>query len=331
MRAVAILAVLVLARLAFADPEIPQPTGTLAGTVTDLDGAVLRRLRVVAEPQHVTGYTQGTRVTFSDDAGNYTFHGLATGSYVIRASYGYGSCEYVVSVFADATTWRSLIINPDPTRLEIEPAPLIKKQPRWLTWAVDLTTQAAVNASALDRAFVHLDARWDNPHDRGIGDSIVAIDADVGRDASGNVPYALSARLGAETPFEPCKLIESCHSSAAHLAGIVAGVAIDADGPRIPPAWLFPVDAHWYRQFGDDLFIGAVGGVSVRFAGADRPLGWHAGLDLFVTNAFTGVRHLIGPRNWHVGVGVERQGDVTFLGVTIGIRSAGRYDIEFAR
>ncbi len=224
---------------------------------------------------------------------------------------------------AEAALSRAELALIQPTYHYLPPPPPI-------VWQADLTGEAAVASTPGDhpvRGLVGLDARWEGRRNEFIGDPIVAVDADVGVESGVRVPYAVSARIGTEMLWFAGSLVGACGPCSAHRTGILAGVRLDGDGARVPNAWTVPVDAYWYVPWPSDrIHLGAVGGVRVRFAGADRALGWTAGLDLAVPHVLGSVMHPGRWRGFHVGVGVEQVADLTFLGLTVGVASGGRYD-----
>ena len=124
-------------------------------------------------------------------------------------------------------------------------------------------------------------------------------------------------------------MIGECNPCNAHRTGILAGVRVDAASSRVPQTWTIPIDAYWYVPWPSNhgLHLGAVGGVDERFAGADRGLGWNAGLDLAITHAIDSpVVAGFHPHDWHVKLVVDHVADLTFVGVTVGTSTAGRYD-----
>jgi hypothetical protein len=120
-----------------------------------------------------------------------------------------------------------------------------------------------------------------------------------------------------------------CSPCRGHRTGILAGVRLDADSSRVPQAWTIPVDAYWYVPWNDKhLHVGVVGGVRVRFASADRALGWTAGLDVVRAHKLRHGDRPMRPTDWHVELGVERVADLTLVALTVGTASAGRYNAD---
>jgi len=183
--------------------------------------------------------------------------------------------------------------------------PTYAPPPPALEWHADATVEAAADSAPGDHPVLALVGGGVGWHARNRGDfvpePIVALDGQVGIDSSARVPYAASARAGAEVRW--------LH---AHRVGLLAGVRVDADGSRVPRAWTVPIDAYWYVPWlGGGVRAGLVGGVRVQVAGADRPLGWTAGVDVMAGHA-------------HVGLAVERVADLTLLSLTVGRSSRDR-------
>ena len=204
--------------------------------------------------------------------------------------------------------------------------------PPAIVWHADATAEAAV-ANKLPGhpaiGLLDLGLRWEGQHNAYLGDPIVAVDTSVGADSGGRVPYVAEARIGTEMLWFAGSAIGSCERCSGHRTGILTGVRLDGDGSRVPHAWTIPIDAYWYVPLDDHhLHVGAVGGVRVRFAGADRDLGWTAGLDLVVAHTLEYGDWIHRPNDWHLGLGVERFADLTFIAVTVGTSSAGRYNAD---
>ncbi|HTR54980.1 MAG TPA: hypothetical protein VMJ10_30050 [Kofleriaceae bacterium] len=204
--------------------------------------------------------------------------------------------------------------------------------PPAIVWQADATAEAAVDSTPGDHPVLGLvggGLRWEGEHNYYVGDPIVAVDASVGADSSGRVPYAVEARVGTEMLWAAGMALGTCHRCSAHRTGILAGVRLDADGSRVPQAWTIPIDAYWYVPWpGDHVHVGAVGGVAARFAGDDRPLGWNAGVDFVVSLPLRDISRPVMPHGWHARLGIERVADLTFVGLTIGTASAGRYNAD---
>jgi hypothetical protein len=159
-------------------------------------------------------------------------------------------------------------------------------------------------------------------HNYYLADPFVEVTSGAGRVSGGRTAHSIAARIGTEGfgyldefLFGDCSRTGGvCH---AQLMGISTGLTIDGAGERIPEAWTIPVDAYIYAQTSDRTSLGPVGGVSWAFAGADRALGWRAGLDLVLE---LGRGHTaLDPDHVHVGAGVQRLAGATFVGITLGI------------
>ena len=213
------------------------------------------------------------------------------------------------------------LIQPEYGFMPPEPPPAIQ----WLAGAEAATAAASARTDSPARALALGELRWLPHHNEYIGDAIVELEAAAGAESGGRVPYAFSLRAGTEAHWYPGELVGGCASGcSAHRTGIVAGVRVDADGSRIPQAWTVPIDAHWYVPwFGSSNSLGAVGGPRIRFAGADRDLGWSAGLD-FAHELDRGL-HWSAPNELHIGVAVEQLADLAFVGVTLALASRDRY------
>ncbi|HEY8925290.1 MAG TPA: hypothetical protein VIU64_12970, partial [Polyangia bacterium] len=192
--------------------------------------------------------------------------------------------------------------------------------------------QAPLASGASDhpvRGLVGLGLRWEGGHNDYVGDPMATIDAKIGVASGGRVPYAVEARVGTERLLFAGILLGDCSPCRAHRTGILAGVRLDADGSRVPQAWTIPLDAYWYAPWiHGHLHVGPVGGVRMRFAGADRALGWTAGLDFVVSHKLDYGDRPVRPTDWHFQLGVERVTDLTFVGLTLGTASAGRYNAD---
>ncbi|HEY1553270.1 MAG TPA: hypothetical protein VGF94_00480 [Kofleriaceae bacterium] len=213
----------------------------------------------------------------------------------------------------------------------IQPTYHYMPPPPPIVYEVDATAEAAADSSPGDHpaaGLLGLGARWEGRHNEWIGDPIVAIDGRLGADSSGRVPYSAEARIGDEALWFAGTLTGICNPCSAHRTGILAGVRVDADGSRVGQAWTIPVDAYWYVPYPSNhgYHLGAVGGVAVRFAGADRGLGWNAGVDLAITRLVDGPASGFSPHDWHVELGANHIADLTFIAITVGTSSPGRYD-----
>jgi hypothetical protein len=215
------------------------------------------------------------------------------------------------------------LIQPAYTNDYLPPPPAIM-------WQADASGAAAVASGAPSdhpvRETLDIGVRWHGAHNYYIGDPIVALDAGAGLESGQRVPWGASARVGTEMLWWPGELVDDCSPCLTHRTGILAGVRVDADGSRVPRAWTVPVDAWWYVSWlGRHVHPGVTGGARVRFAGADRALGWTAGLDFSAPGALgRGAAWL--PRNLHIGLATTRIADLTFVALTIGMSSQDRYD-----
>jgi len=256
---------------------------------------------------------------------------------------GASACERIDARFHDAfvadiedDALAMLAANAGLTRAElalIQPTYMqMPPEPPAIVWQADATAKAAVASSASDHpvlGLVGLGVRWEGRHNYYIGDPIIAIDATVGADSAGRVPYAAEARIGTEMLWFAGMMTGNCSPCSGHRTGILAGVRLDADGSRVPQAWTIPFDAYWYAPWNNGhLHIGPVGGLRVRFAGADRALGWTAGLDFVFARKLQYGDRPTRPTDWHVELGVERVADLMFVGLTVGTASAGRYNAD---
>lgn len=171
------------------------------------------------------------------------------------------------------------------------------------------------------------------PHNYYLGDPYYEISSGVGWASGIRTAHSIAARIGTgglgrlhEFLFGDCSITGGiCHTQ---LMGISSGVTLDGAGERIPEAWTIPIDAYLYVRTSDRTSLGPIGGVRWAFAGADRALGWRAGLDLIVAGVGSGIS-LRDPRNVHISVDVQRLAGATFLGLTVGIEDSNRYDHFF--
>jgi hypothetical protein len=190
---------------------------------------------------------------------------------------------------------------------------------------IDAAYQRATDGTQL--AAVQGTVHYDFRNNRYTGSSYSELTGSVGGVSGARTAYAITARIGSEGLAALWCSNGTCPE---HLIGLSAGVALDRAGDRIPRAWTLPIDGYWYwpisSPLGSRMKLGAVGGVSWAFAGADRGLGWRAGLDLFVRNRFGG-HTAFAPQHVHVGAGVQRLAGRTFLGLTVGIWGMDRYDV----
>jgi len=212
--------------------------------------------------------------------------------------------------------------NPDGREVYvIDNAPPERWPAPFATLQLDASYLRATDGTQL--AALQLDVRRDLPHSYYLADPYYGLTGRVGWVSGDRTAYAIAARIGTEGrayPFSDCE--HGCH---AHIIGLSTGVALDGAGDRIPRAWTIPVDGYWYVRSSARTRLGPVGGVSWAFAGADRGLGWRAGIDLIVRDVRRG-HGALGPRHVHVGADVRRIAGATFLGVTVGVAGTNRYD-----
>ncbi|HEV7559534.1 MAG TPA: hypothetical protein VGO00_28855 [Kofleriaceae bacterium] len=169
--------------------------------------------------------------------------------------------------------------------------------------------------------------RLRNRHHEVLGDLMVDAAGSIGWATEGQLAYAASLRIGTEAKFTVGELINQCSPCAWHRAGFLSGVRVDAIGDRVPTAWTVPLDAYWYREMTRHVWLGPVGGARFRVAGADRTIGWSAGIDVVANDLFGGWR-VFSPRGVHITVSAERIADVTFAGVSISVSTPDRYDMR---
>jgi len=170
-------------------------------------------------------------------------------------------------------------------------------------------------------------AHFELPHNDYLGDPFYEVTTGVGWVSGVRTVHSVAARVGTsglgyleEFVFGTCG-----GSCSRQLMGISTGVALDGAGERIPEAWTIPIDGYVYARIGDSMSLGPIGGASWAFAGADRGIGWRAGLDLIVAGVGSG-RSLRCPRNVHVSAQVQRLAGSSFLGITVGIEDGNRYE-----
>ncbi len=192
---------------------------------------------------------------------------------------------------------------------------------------VGTTYDYAVDGSALQVATVQTRVRDNIPHNEVLGDLNYGLDGGLGWASGDHLAYNLSARIGDEMLWFAGVLTGDCNPCDAHRTGVSTGITVDAIGSYVHRAWTIPLDAYWYLPGPRTRHLGLVGGVSWQFAGADRRLGWWAGLDLVKRNVFDGWGQF-DPRDMHVGVAVKRLAGETFVGVSFGISNMGRYDVD---
>jgi hypothetical protein len=165
---------------------------------------------------------------------------------------------------------------------------------------------------------------WKDHHEI-LGDLMLDAAGSVGWATDRQLAYSAALRIGTEGKFTVGQLIDACSPCAWHRAGILSGVRVDAIGDRVPAAWTVPLDAYWYREMTRHLWLGPVGGARFRVAGAERVIGWSAGIDV-VANDLLGGWGSFSPRGVHVTVSAERIADVTFVGLSISVSTPDRYD-----
>jgi hypothetical protein len=200
----------------------------------------------------------------------------------------------------------------------IQPSYAFEAPPPHLVTTVETTVQAAVAGAGddtPDRAMVGAGITWHGHHNYYLGDPLISLDGAAGLESDSRVPYRVAARLGDEGYWH-----------GAMRTGATVGVQLDGDGDRIARSWTMPIDAyHYFPDLVSHIHLGVVGGLHPRIAGAERALGWAAGIDVVATRAFS-KRRAVRPRTIHVGAGVERLADVTFIGLTLAVTSADRFD-----
>jgi hypothetical protein len=159
-------------------------------------------------------------------------------------------------------------------------------------------------------------------HSNELGNPFVEVTSGAGRVSGGRTAHSISARLGTDAfGYLDYFLFGDCSRTGGvcnkQLMGISTGLTIDGAGERIPEAWTIPIDAYVYVDISDRTSLGPVGGVSWAFAGADRALGWRAGIDLSM-DVGRG-RTPFDLDHVHVAAGVQRFASATFVGLTVGI------------
>lgn len=190
----------------------------------------------------------------------------------------------------------------------------------------------ATNAAHDDRPQVAMLAaalQWNPHHQQAYPTWFLELDGGVGWATGNAVPYEAVARIGFDALWFFSNFIgaDCSHGCGGHRMGITVGTGVDAIGDRIPRAWTLPVEAYWYlpRIGNTNIHPGIAGGVAWRIAGADRALGWTAGLELIRRKIGDGTK-LSSPRDLHLGVAVHKLSDVTFVGLTVGLSSLDRHD-----
>lgn len=155
-------------------------------------------------------------------------------------------------------------------------------------------------------------------HNRWLGSPILGLDGSIGTADGDELAYSAFLRLGSQVSWHPFS------NGNAHTMGVLAGLGIDRIGAQIERAWTVPVDAFWYGKVGSDYRLGIGGGPRFTVGGADRSLGWRAGVDL-VKRDLTADLHWLGLRDVGINLGVERISDATFVGVTLAIASRSNH------
>lgn len=172
----------------------------------------------------------------------------------------------------------------------------------------DELTQALLVGGAL---------RLNRDHNYWIGGAILGLDGSIGTVDSGKLAYSAFLRLGTKMRVYPFD------NGGAHKIGVLVGLGIDRRGAQIERAWTMPLDVFWYCRAGSRTRIGIVGGPRFTVGGADRKLGWYAGVDI-VRRDVVRSTSWFGPRDVNVNLGVERMADTTFAVMTLGISSRDR-------
>jgi len=173
---------------------------------------------------------------------------------------------------------------------------------------------AVASDAALQVAAIGGAARYEPRHNYYLGDPILELDGSLGWATANRLAYSAALRFGTEGRMTFGELVNACDPCAWHRAGILTGVRVDGIADRIAAALTVPLDAYWYRQMSEHgWWLGAIGGVHVAVAGADRRLGWSGGLGVIV-------------RDIHVTFAVEQRADATFAGVALTLTTTDRYD-----
>ncbi len=152
---------------------------------------------------------------------------------------------------------------------------------------------------------VRMQNRW-------LGELILGVDGAAGWLSGNHLAYDAHLRLGTQVRVRMRHRIR---------VGAIAGLGVDAMGELIPRAVTVPVDLFYFVGVTPRWHVGLVAGPRFRLGGADRDTGWRAGVELIRGNvthvdASNGKRHL---RDVHVGLGVERMADVTFMNLTVAL------------
>jgi hypothetical protein len=230
-----------------------------------------------------------------------------------------------IAQFDDAA-FASWVARSGFTRDELAMVQPAYPTPRTPLPTVQLDTRYDAATDGTQLATAQLGVRHNLRHNYYLGDINLGLDGGLGWVSGDRTAYSAAARIGTEMLWAAGILLGDCSPCHAHRTGVSTGLAIDAAGDRISRAWSIPFDAYWYHPTSRRAHLGIVGGTSWAFAGADRGLGLRAGLDLVVRNVFD--HHgLFGPRNVHIGAGVNRLAGMTFVGLTVGIANTGRYDV----
>jgi hypothetical protein len=167
--------------------------------------------------------------------------------------------------------------------------------------------------------------RFRKGHNDWYGSPLLDLAGSVGWATDNQLAYKGALRIGTEEKFTVGQLFDMCSPCAYHRAGILTGVRVDAIGDRAPAAWQIPLDAYWYREMTRGWWLGPVGGARFRFAGAERGIGWSAGIDVVASDLFGGW-DMLSPRGVHFTVSAERIADATFVGLSVSVSTPDRYD-----
>lgn len=146
-------------------------------------------------------------------------------------------------------------------------------------------------------------------------DPTFGVDGTLGWSADGAVVYDAHVTLGLLTRF-----------SGGHFA-IRSGIGVDAIGERIPRAWTIPVDV-LLRLGPRSTKVALVAGPRFAVAGAERPVGWRAALQLTRRDVMRPAFRY-GLRDLQVELGVERKADATFITLGLGLAARTRFGEEW--
>jgi hypothetical protein len=221
----------------------------------------------------------------------------------------------IVSAWCDAGRARADLVN--PPQPAVEPCSVAGPDP-WprppVTLQLDAMYYRATDGTQLSavQATVHRDI----PTEDYYAGPYYELAGSLGRVSGDQTAYALAARIGTAAKFGP--------PWSAMIGGLSAGVALDGAGDRIARAWTIPIEVYWYAGTSNRTRLGPVGGVSWAFAGAERGLGWRAGLD-FIMDVGSG-HTALDLHNVHVGADVQRLAGATFVGITVGIAGMNRQE-----